>query len=788
MTKHQNNITPDNNDDFLQIKDLFYLCVSKWKWFVISLAITLGIAVIYLLKTPPVYTRTASVLIKEDSKGKSLSSEMEQFSNLGLFQSSTNVNNELITFKSPSYITEVVKRLQLDMNYLVPGTFHKKVAYGLNLPVTVLLKDIPENESASFMLQIQPDGTVILSELKQQGDIITRDQIKGKLNDTISTSIGRVIVNPTSNYEKDKIYTIYVTRSGLYSTIDAYTKKLNVSLNSKEASVINLSIKDKSIQRAEEVLNTLISVYNENWVKDKNQIAVSTSMFINERLKLIERELGNVDEDISSYKSENLLPDVQAASNMYMTQSSATNAQILTLNNQLYMTRYVRNYLANDANRTKLLPANSGIESGNIEAQITEYNKQLLQRNSLVANSSEQNPLVIDMDQSLSAMRSAIITSIDNLIVTLNTHIKSLQQAEQRTVSRIEANPTQAKYLLSVERQQKVKEALYLFLLQKREENELSQAFTAYNTKIITPPFGSMVPTSPIKRNILLIAFVIGLIIPIVIIFILESLNTTIRGRKDLENIDIPLVGEIPLYSTKQKSIIKVVKEGNRDIINEAFRVLRTNLEFMTENDNQSNVIVMTSFNPGSGKTFLSLNIATSLAIKNKKVLIIEGDMRHASLSQYINLPKKGISNYLNGNIDNINEIITFDETNQNLNFIPVGTIPPNPTELLFSPRLKQLIDSVRREYDYVFIDCPPVEIVADTQIIQKLADRTIFVVRAGLFERAMLAELEKYYDEKKYKNISLILNGTEGFSGKYRYGYKYGYHYGYGYGYNSDK
>lgn len=285
----------------------------------------------------------------------------------------------------------------------------------------------------------------------------------------------------------------------------------------------------------------------------QNQIAVSTSMFINERLGVIERELGNVDEDISSYKSEHLLPDVQAASSMYMAQSSAANAQILSLNNQLYMTRYIRNYLANDANRTQLLPANSGIESANIESQIAEYNKQLLQRNSLVANSSTENPLVVDMDQALASMRGAIIRSIDNQIVTLNSQIKSLRQTEQQTTSRIAANPTQAKYLLSVERQQKVKEALYLFLLQKREENELSQAFTAYNTRIVTPPHGSMLPTSPVHKNIFMVAFALGLLIPIVIIFMRENMNTRVRGRKDLENLTIPFIGEIPLFTRKKK-------------------------------------------------------------------------------------------------------------------------------------------------------------------------------------------------------------------------------------------
>ena len=269
-------------------------------------------------------------------------------------------------------------------------------------------------------------------------------------------------------------------------------------------------------------------------------------------------------------------------------------------------------------------------------------------------------------------------------------------------------------------------------------------------------------------------------------------MNTRVRGRKDLENLTIPFIGEIPLFTRKKKGILGkkpqevkavVVKEGNRDIINEAFRVLRTNLEFMTGKDKTSNVIIMTSFNPGSGKSFLTMNIAMSLAIKGKKVLVIDGDLRHASASSYIDSPDKGLSDYLGGRIDNLDEIIVPDPKHKSMDILPVGTIPPNPTELLFDERLKQTIDTVREQYDYVLIDCPPVELVADTQIIEKLADRTIFVVRAGLLERSMLSELEKIYDEKKYKNMSLILNGTEGSDG--RYGYCYGYRYGYGSGYH---
>ena len=796
MAVNQKNTKPGQPDDFLRIQDLLYLCLARWKWFVLSLAITTGVAAVYLLCTPAVYTRTASVLIKEDSKGKSVSPDLESFSEFGLFQSSTNVNNELITFQSPALMTEVVKRFRLDMNYFVPGKFHRQVAYGLTLPVDVTISDFPENESAGFTLEVQPDSTLLLSDFTRNGTELDGKDIKGRLLDSITTPLGKIIIHATPNYVKGETYTLYVGKSSLYDAVNSCSSNLSVSLNNEKASVIDLSFRDNSVQRAEDVLSMLISVYNENWVKDKNQIAISTSMFINERLGVIEQELGNVDEDISSYKSEHLLPDVQAASSMYMAQSSQTNAQILALNNQLYMTRYIRNYLSNDANRTQLLPANSGIESANIESQIAEYNKQLLQRNSLVANSSTENPLVVDMDLALASMRGAIISSIDNQIVTLNSQIKSLRQTEQQTTSRIAANPTQAKYLLSVERQQKVKEALYLFLLQKREENELSQAFTAYNTRIVTPPHGSMLPTSPVRKNIFMVAFALGLLIPVVIIFTRENMNTRVRGRKDLESVTVPFIGEIPLFTRKKKGIFGkkpqevkavVVKEGSRDIINEAFRVLRTNLEFMADKDKTSNVIIVTSFNPGSGKSFLTMNIAVSFAIKGKKVLVIDGDLRHGSASSYIDSPARGLSDYLGGRIDNLNEIIVSDPKQKSMDILPVGTIPPNPTELLFDERLKQVIDTVRGQYDYVLIDCPPIELVADTQIIEKLADRTVFVVRAGLLERSMLAELEKIYEEKKYKNMSLILNGTEGSGGHYgyRYGYRYGYHYGYGSGYH---
>ena len=531
-------------DDFIRIQDLFYLCLNKWYWFVISLVITVGVAVVYLLTTPPVYTRSASLLIKEDSKGNSISDATGVLGDIDLFQTSTNVNNEMQSLQSPAVMLDVVKRLHLDISYYTDGGFYKKVLYGRTCPYQLSFDDLQDNEGIAFTIIPDQEGQVRLSDFSRDGKDL-EGEVTATLNNPADTPVGKLTIKSTND---STVYDapVYVSRIGYQAATGAYASNLSVALSDDKSTVINLSFKDVCIQRAEDVLNTVIAVYNENWIKDKNQIAVSTSQFISERLGVIEQELGNVDENISSYKSEHLLPDVQAAASMYMAQSSETNAQILALNTQLSMARYIRNYLTNATSKNQLLPANSGIESPGIEQQIANYNTAQLRRNDLVANSSEKNPLVVDMDQSLENMRHAIITSIDNHITTLNTQIRSLQQSEQQTTARIAANPTQGKYLLSVERQQKVKEALYLFLLQKREENELSQAFTAYNTRVITPPSGSMIPTAPVKKNIALVAFALGILIPVVIIFIRENMNTKVRGRKDLESISLPFVGEIP--------------------------------------------------------------------------------------------------------------------------------------------------------------------------------------------------------------------------------------------------
>lgn len=774
-------------DDFIRIQDLWSMFVPKWYWFAISLFITLTIAVLYLLSTPPIYTRTAAILVKDNSKSSSSTSAMNDFSDLGIFKSNTNINNELLTLKSPTLMTEVVNRLGLNETFTIRKGLKNVDLYKVS-PVTITFCDKIE-VPLSFTIKFSSKEAFAISELEISGEDIG-ETLSAQMGDSIQTSAGIMIVSPTQEFTDAFIGTsIRYVRGSVRAAVDTYSNALVAELGNEDATIINLSINDTSIRKAEDILNTLIEVYNENWIRDKNQIAVSTSQFISDRLGVIESELGHVDENISSYKSEHLLPDVQAASSLYMAQSAENNKELSTLNNQLSTAQYIRREL-NTKQLDQTLPANSGIVSANIETQISEYNNLVLDRNRLIANSSEKNPLVKNMASSLQSMQRTIIQSVDNLIVSLNTQIRSLRRQEEATTNRLASNPNQAKYLLSVERQQKVKEELYLYLLQKREENELSQAFTAYNTRLITAPRGSMFPTAPRKMNILLVAFAVGLLVPAVGIFMKENMNTKVRGRKDLENLSIPFIGEIPQYSgTKKKwwefkhrkrqdMKIIVVNEGNRNIINEAFRVLRSNMDFMASKDNNQHVFVLTSFNPGSGKSFLAINIAISFAIKKKKILVIDGDLRHRTVSSYVDSPNKGLSDYLNNQIEDWKEIIVSYKGYTNLHILPIGTIPPNPTELLEDSKLSMLIEALRPEYDYIFIECPPVDIVADAQIIEKWADRTIFVVRSGLLDRSMLSELENMYTGKRFKNLSMILNGTESTGG--RYGYRYGYHYGY--------
>ena len=770
-------------DSDLNLMDFFKMGLANWYWFVLSVAVCIGVAVFYLKSTPNVYTRTASVLIKDDARGGQLASEATAFEDLNMLNVKSSVDNEMLIFKSKYLMVEVARRLHLDISYKVRVGL-KDVELYTQSPVTLRFPDA--TEGMSFSLKVTPlsDKKVLLSDFVEQGNVeLSANPVSAVPGDTIKTPVGRVVVTPSRYYTSDFYHVpVTVRKSNLQRVASACNQGLQAELANQYATVINLSINDVSPTRAEDILNTLIAVYNEDAINDKNQIAINTSEFINERLIIIEQELGGVDSEIETFKKENRLTDITSEAGMFVEATSRIQTEAAALQNQLSLAEYIRQYLADPAKSTDLIPANTGISDVDIEGLIGEYNALLLKRNKLITNSSNRNPVVMDMNNSLDAMRQTIVRTVDNLITGLNIKIQNIQSQESRTARRISAVPSQEKYVLSIERQQKIKEALYLYLLNKREENALSQSITESNARIIDPATGSNVPIAPNRRVIFLAALGIGLFIPAFIIWLAITLDTCIRTRKDVEDhLSIPFLGEIPLRkSRKGKNLAMAVRENSRDSVSEAFRIVRTNMEFMRGETVGGQVVVLTSLNPGSGKTFVSANLAMSLVLTGKRVILVDLDIRKGTLSALFGRSQEGVSNYLSGKTDDADALIHHTDYHPSLDILPNGPIPPNPAELLLSKRLDQLVARLKERYDYVILDNVPSNMIADAVIVNRVADLTLYVIRAGHMDRRQLPEVEKLYQQRRFRNMAVILNGVK--YSRSSYGY---YRYGYGYGYN---
>ena len=772
------------------VKKILGLVLRNWYWFVLSLVVALGIAAYRVLSTVPVYQRTASIMIKPMG-GNEADRTLQE---LGIDQTSTNLTNEILLLRSSVVAEQIVRRLNLDVDYTHEGTLYTITHYGKDLPLHLHFFDLDDNERAGLQANLLSDGTLTLSGWSRNGKPITEPSAQLHLGDTVETPLGRIAAQASPYYNEGQTCLLDVSRSSIYSTTERVRGHFGGSLRDKNSSIIDINYKDVSLARADDVLNTLITVYNEQWMKNRNQQIESTNEFIRERLAVIEQELGSVDLNISSYKSKNLITDVDAAGSMAITEVSETSRQSSEISAKISQLRPVYEYIASLQGDDKQIPIFANIDNGAVLQRISEYNSLILQRNNHLAYSSAQNPLVVDLNKQLAQLRSSIVSALSSEIALLQEQVGQVQASRRQAMGKVAKNPQQANYLLSVERQQKVKESLYLFLLQKREENELSQAFTAYNTQVIEPPHGSWSPVEPMARNIFLVALMVGLGLPALILLLKEFLTTTVQGREDLKSLTVPFAGEIP--QAKKKTVkgpfrkkkkappVLVVAEKNRDVMNEAFRVVRSNLEFLVGFNAAHKVIMLTSLTPGSGKTFISANLSEVLGLKDKKVLAIDLDLRKASLSEYVGKPHDGVVSFLSGKKDDFQPLVV---RLGNMDVLPCGPLPPNPSELLYGPRFEQLMEQARELYDYVIIDCPPVEIVADASIINRYVDLTLFVVRAREFEKSFLPEIEQWYSEKKYNNLALLLNGTDQKGGRYgyhKYGYhKYGYHY-YGYAY----
>ena len=496
--------------------------------------------------------------------------------------------------------------------------------------------------------------------------------------------------------------------------------------------------------------------------------------------------MGGIESNIKEFRQTNRLPDAPAVTNTYLGESTQYASRNFEINNQLSVAKYIREYLSDPAHSRSLIPANVGIQNANVEGQISEYNELLLKRDRLLTNTTDSNPIIVDLNSTLDQLKSTIIRSVDNLISTLQLQANKAASQEQQVLNRISATSGQALDLQSKQRQQKVKEELYIFLLQKREENQLQTLVNVENTRLIMAPTGSNGPIAPGRAKVLLAALLLGLALPFAFFYIRRLMDTTIKNRNDIQRLSVPFLAEIPQLGVKgnvfqrarqnrfdNKYCNILVENGKRDTINEAFRVLRTNLDLMAGHGEGCKVIMVTSFNPNAGKTFSILNMAASMALKGAKTMILDLDLRKASLSKALGKNNRGVAAYLNSKTDSITEYIQPIE--ENLSLLSVGTLPPNPAEMLVSERFSSMIDELRGNFDYLFVDCPPVDVVADTAIVSRVADITVFVIRARLFDKRSLPMIESLYKEGKYKRMALILNGVEA-TGKHGYGYGYGY------------
>lgn len=776
----------NTNSEALTISDLVKIALANWKWFVLSVLLCLGGAFYYLKKSPNIYSRSASVLIKDETKGTQLPNAAAAFSEVNMLNLSSTVDNEVLIFKSKRLMIEVARKLKLDITYSRRGKFRDWDLYS----TTPVILTFPEAlETSAFSLKVTPLDAkqVLLSDFPEQEGTSSVKELKVNLNDTVNTPVGKLVVTPSLYYSPD-FYNVPITvrKANLEAVGLAYNTALQSSVASQTSSIINLSISDVSARRAEDILNTLIDVYNQDVIDDKNKIAVNTANFINERLIVIEQELGGVESQIADYKSEHNLADISTQTGAFMQTSSRYQQEGVNLENQRTLAVYIRDYLADPAKAGELIPANTGIADVNIEGQIAEYNELMLQRDKLIGNSSEKNPVVMDMNNSLAAMKQTIVRTVDNLIAGLDLKIQNIRGEEERTLKRMAAVPSQQKYVLSVERQQKIKESLYIYLLNKREENALTKSITESNARIIDPAMGSNAPVAPKAQLILLAGLMLGILIPTGVLFILKASDTCVRWKKDLIDIlSIPFLGEIPQRirakgETKQPI---VVKAESKDAVSEAFRIMRTNLSFMgSTTEHQLQTIMVTSMNVGAGKTFISSNLAMTLALAGKKVVLVDLDIRKGSLSKWIHVHQTGVTNFLSGEVTQVKDIVTKSDYHENLSVVGKGPVPPNPAELLLSPRLNELVEQLKAMFDYVILDNVPSNMVADAMIVNRVADLTLYVIRAGKMDRRQLPEVERLYTEKKLNNMAIVLNGVSEFH--HGYGY-YGY---YGYGYGSEK
>ncbi len=771
--------TTETKGSGLTLNDLLQLALSNWYWFIVSILLCGGVAFFYLHSTAPTYQRTATILVKDSRKGSG--AEVTAFNDILGGIGRRSAENEVHILQSRKLMEHVVEKYDLATTYTTEGSIRTSDIYG-RTPLLVKFLTAQPSDFGTFQYKINKAGEVALYEFQNEdGPIGDSDaRIKMHVGDTITTPLGNITLVATPYLDQYINKEVKVTKIPQNEATEIYRKRLSCQIADKLASVIAISMTDQVPLRAEHVINGIIDAYNADAIDDKRAISDLTQEFITERLASLSEELNLADSDIATFKQENRLYSPENEVLLGAEEIKQLRKDALSLEANREMAEYILAYIRDVDNPNALIPAATVSMSGASSAlatQIGQYNENVLQYDRLRSSSSQSNPIITDLEAQLADVRKAIESSLESHIEGLNLQIEQVNRQQNIADNKMHSSPTKEKELLSKARQQKVKEELYIYLLTKLEENALVGATAESSARVIDHAYGSNKPVSPKGSLIYLIAVVLGFAIPFAIIYIREMLNTTVRSRRDVEEVlTAPFLGDVPKVNGKIHDNI-IVKEDGRDAISEAFRMIRTNLNFMSI-DNKIKVLMCTSSIPHSGKTFISLNLAATLAASGKRTVVVDIDLRRRTLTKSMGHRnnRRGLTGYLTNNIGSINDIINKSEVSPNLDFVFAGPQPPNPTEMLMSQRMEDFMNELRERYDYVIIDSTPAFAVADAIITDRLVDLTVYVIRQGNLDRRHLPDIEALYREKKFHNLSIVLNAVtyDRRTGGMGYGYDY--------------
>lgn len=763
----------DNSFTDFSIREELDKYFFYWRWFIVSALVCLVVAFLYLRYATPIYSASTTILVKDEKKG-GLASEFSGLSEIGLLgKAKSNVDNEIEILKSRTLIEKTIKELRLNYIYIKEGIVKAPEIYNGSEIIIDFTSNVSEELTKVKKFKIEGVSNTQFKLI----DGLDKELGNYSYNQTISLADGKltVIKNPRSNSKTSyKDFSILCQIYPVHQVVSKYTKGLGVNLVGKNTSVLVLSFQDAVPQRAEDFLDALVTIYNNEAIADKNLVSEKTRAFIAQRLQLITDELTVVEKDVESFKKSNKLTDIPSEAEMYLENSSLYEKSIIDTQIQQNVVSSIINFFKK-SNTTDLIPSNLITGESEANSLIAQYNKLVLERNKAAKGATDLNPIVVNLDQQIKSLKANVSQSLQRLQSNLEIKRNNLNNQDNMLAGKKRAVPTLERQFRVIDRQQRVKEELYLYLLQKREETALSLAATENNAKVIDAARASVTPVSPKKMMILLIAVIIGLLIPFVVIYLNDLLNTKIKTRLELDKrLQIPFLGDIP----RSESHEEMMNTNSRSSSAEAIRIVRTNLEFMLSKvaPGRAKTVFVTSTIPGEGKTFVSVNVAGTIALSGKKVLLVGLDVRNPKLAEYLPINPKGVTNYLSGKENNLKDLITPLKNYKNFDVLSSGIIPPNPVELLMDDRITKMFDELKSLYDYIIVDTAPVSLVTDTILVANNADAFIYVVRANYLDRRMLRVPEMFYNEKKLPNMSMVLNDTKLTNKGYGYGYGYGY------------